>query len=623
MPGGATNASGSDRQHAPEGRHGSPRPLRRLLAEARPHRAQLLLVLLVDLMAAPVLLLSPVPLKVAVDSVIGGKPVPALLGAVLPSAVTSSDTWLLLALAVLQVAVIVLAQLQALGSYVLHSRTGEELTLRIRTRVFSHAQRLSLLRHDAKGTGDSLYRVQYDATALQKLTLEGFLPGLAAAITVVSAIFVITQIDWQLAIVALVLSPLLIVLTSAYRSRMRQRYRQAKQLDSDAMAVVQEVLGALRVVKAFVQEDTESDRFSQRSREGVRARVGLARAEGLFGLSIGLVTALGTAAVLFIGVRNVQAGSLTLGALLLVISYLSQLYGPLRTMSKKTATLQASWASVERVFDFLDEVPEVPERPNALRLPRTAGSVAFEHVSMRYNERPAALHDVSFYVEPGTRIAVRGATGAGKTTLVQLLARFFDPTEGRIRLDGIDLRDFALGNLRSQLALALQEPLLFSTSIAENIRYARPDARWAEVVAAAEQAHADDFIRGLPDGYDTSVGERGMQLSGGERQRISLARAFLRGGSVLVLDEPTSSVDARTDSLIMDAVQRLTADRTTFVIAHRASTLEWCDRWIELDHGRMVDSDAGAATPSVPHPREGNALEIDLRERHSQAVSDP
>jgi ATP-binding cassette subfamily B protein len=318
------------------------------------------------------------------------------------------------------------------------------------------------------------------------------------------------------------------------------------------------------------------------------ARMQLSLAEGSFGMQVGVLTALGTAVVLFVGVRHVQAGGLTLGALLMVMGYLSQLYEPLRTLSKRAVGLQSKLASAERVFALLDDAPDVVERPGARALSRARGKIEFQSVSFGYASDRMVLHDVSFTVPAATRVGIAGSTGAGKTTLVGLLLRLYDPGAGRILLDGVDVRDYRLANLREQYAMVLQDPVLFSATVAENIAYARPDAGREEIVRAARAANAHDFISQLPGGYDTPVGERGMLLSGGERQRISLARAFLKDAPILILDEPTSAVDVRSESLIMEALERLMQGRTTLIVAHRLSTLEHCDLRLELEHGRLV-----------------------------------
>lgn len=572
---------------------------RRFLSEVRPYWGSLLLIFAVDLLATPLMLLAPVPLKIAVDNVVGDQPLPSYVDVLLPDALSSGAN-LLLAAAILQVLVVGLAQLQQLVSYVLRVRTGEVMTQALRERLFAHAQRLSLRRHDSRGSSDSVYRIQYDAQEVQKVTVDGLLTTAAAAVTLAATVIVVARLDWQLAAVGLLVSPLLVHLTRRYRLRVRPRYRDVKGIETNAMQVIQEAMGALRVVKAFGQEDSERDRFSQRSRTGVEARIRLAAAEGFFGLLVNVVTALGTAAVLFIGVRHVQQGTLTLGELLMVIAYLSQLYEPLKTISKKAATLQSSFASAERVFEFMDEPHDVPQAPHAVPLLRARGDVEFRHVSMRYAGGPEVLHDLSFRVEKDATVGLFGATGAGKTTLVSLLVRFYDPTAGAVLLDGLDLRGYQVADLRRQVAFVLQDPVLFSTSIGENIRYARPNASLADVVAAAEQADAHEFIGRLPDGYDTVVGERGMRLSGGERQRISLARAFLKDGRVLVLDEPTSSVDVASEARILEATERLARGRTTFMIAHRASTLARCDMWVELRGGQLSDASRPQAAGYEP-----------------------
>src|SRR6266511_648227 len=560
---------------------------RRLLDETRPYRLHIVGVFVLSLLASPLALLTPVPLKVAVDSVLDSHPVPHALDALLPPAATSSHTAILIVTTVM--VVVLLAQLQMLLMTLLSTYVGERMVLNFRAQLFRHIQRLSVSYHDERGTTYSTYRIQYDAQAIEYIAVQGFIPFITAAVTLVLMLYIILRIDWQLGLVALAVSPLLFMLAQIYRHRMRRQSREAKELETSALSIAQEVLAALRVVKAFGQEDREHERFVGRSTQGMRARIHLAFLEGSFALLVGLVGALGTGAVLFIGIRHVQWQILTLGDLLLVMGYLTQLYSPLKTMSKRMTDIQSWLASAERAFSLLDEGQDVPERPGARPIPhRPAAALAFREVSFAYLDRFPVLRDLSFEIEPHTRLGIAGLTGSGKTTLVSLLLRFYDPDSGQLLLDGRDLRDYKLADLRNQYALVLQEPVLFSASIAENIAYARPDASYEQIVAAAEAASAREFVTRLPDGFDTQVGERGMRLSGGERQRLALARAFLKDAPILILAEPTSSVDPRTEAMIIEALERLMRDRTTILISHRESTLEPCDVRIQLEGGEIV-----------------------------------
>src|SRR5437773_1477623 len=573
---------------------------RRLLRQARPYWLHLALLFCIGVLASPIALLNPVPLKIVVDSVLGTRPLPPAVRALLPETMAGSPGALLAAAVGLLLAVAALAQLQALANKFMQAYVGERLVLGFRTQLVRQAQRLSLSYHDSKGAADSLYRIQQDASVIDKIMVEGIIPFITAAITLGTMIVVTARLDWQLALVALAVSPPLFALSRLYRPSMRRQHRHIKKLESSALAVVQETLGALRVVKAFGGEQQETDRFAQRSREGVAARIRMALTEGRYGLLVGLTTALGTGAVLFIGVRHVQANLLTLGQLLMAVTYLGQLYEPLKTVSKKAATLQSYLASAERAFALLDQQPEVPERPNARPIGRARGAVAFRHVSFAYGPDRPVLHDVSCDIAPGTRLGIVGATGAGKTTLISLLTRFYDPQQGAILLDGTDLRAYRLTDLRRQFAVVLQEAVLFSSSIAENIAYAAPGATRQQIVAAAQAANAHEFIERLPQGYDTEVGERGMKLSGGQRQRIALARAFLKDSPILILDEPTSSVDAQTEAAIVDALERLKQGRTVIVISHRPSTLAGCSAFLTVDGGRVVAQTTPRPVVAVP-----------------------
>lgn len=561
---------------------------RRLLWQAQGYWQHMVGIILLSLLGPVLALLYPLPLKIAVDSVFGSHPIPAFLKALLPAVATRSDTAILVLAACLLVTISFLSQLQRLGSSLLCDYTGGRLVLNLRAQVFRHVQRLSLSYHESKGTADSTYRILQDASSIQDILINGVIPLTSACVMLAGLLYVIARLDFVLVLVALAISPFLLLFSWLYRGRLRSQWRQLKNLESSVMSIAQEVLGTLRVVKAFAREEREQERFVRQSSEGVRARMRLSFLSRQLGFLIGLTVAGGQAAVLLIGMRHVQSGTLTLGELLMVMAYLRRLYDPLKTGTQKVTNLQASLASAERVFGLLDEAPDVVDRPDARPVSRATGRMAFCDVSFGYAKDRPALRRISFDVRPGTRVCIVGASGAGKTTLVNLMTRFYDPTAGRILLDGIDLRDYKLADLRNQFSIVLQEPVLFSTSIAENIAYARPNASHQEIVSAARAANAHEFIVSLPLGYDTKVGERGMSLSGGERQRIALARAFLKDAPILILDEPTSSVDLRSEAAIMEAMERLMRNRTAFMIAHRPSTLKIFDLLVRMDGGQLV-----------------------------------
>ncbi len=564
----------------------------RLLRAARPQRGWLAVLLLLDLVAAPLYLLTPLPLKLAIDSVIGDDPIPGFLDAVVPDAWTSSDLRLLGVVAALQIIAVLLIQLQTAAQLVLQKRTGERLTVGLRARLFRHIQRLSFSFLDSRGTADSIYRVQYDTPAIEWLTIHGIIPLVGAVATLGSMVYVTARIDPALALVALTVVPVLLVMMRLYKTRMRRRYREAKELQSSALNVVQETLGAFRVVKVFGREREHTRQFQEQSDRSIRAQVYLAAAEGVYGLGIQMTTAAATAVVLYLGTRSVLAGTMTLGSLTLVMAYLAQLFSPLKTISSTIASLQSYFSSAERVFEVLDEVPDVEDRPGARSLGRAEGRITLRDVRFSYDDQSDVLADVSAEIAAGSRVGIFGQTGAGKSTLVSLVMRVYEPSGGAVLLDGVDVRDIRIEDLREQFSVVLQDSVLFSTTIAENIAYGRTGSSREEIEAAARAAGAHDFILSLPDGYETVVGERGMRMSGGERQRIALARAFLKDAPILILDEPTSSVDVQTETAIMESMLALMEGRTTFMIAHRLSTLDVCDTFLHVEEGRVVQTDA-------------------------------
>ncbi len=582
----------------PRARTGAAAIARRLLAQARPYWLHLAAIVALDLVAVPLALLTPLPLKIAIDSALGDRPLPAPLDRLADAGAGAIAGTTALAVAVGGVVAIALAtELQKFGTWMLQSWTGEKLVLAFRARLFGHVQRLSLAYHDTRGTADALYRVQYDAPAIQWIGVYGVSPFLTAGFTLAGMIVVTARIDGALALVALAVVPVLALLIRVFGARLRAKWHEAKELGTSATSVLQEVLTSLRVVKAFGQERREERRFVDQASREVRANVELVRLQGAFYTLVGLTLAAGTATALWLGVSHVQAGRLTLGELVIVMAYLAQLYTPVEALSKNLSNLQQSVVGAERAFALLDVLPEVEDRADARPLARARGEVEFRGAAFAYDGVHPVLRELNLRVPAGTRVGIVGRTGAGKTTLVNLITRFYDPTEGSVLLDGEDLRRWRLEDLRRQFSIVLQEPVLFSTSIGENIAYGRARASEAEIEAAARAAGAHEFIAALPQGYHTPVGERGMRLSGGERQRVALARAFLKDGPILILDEPTSSVDVNTERGIIQALERLMQGRTTFIIAHRLSTLAHCDVVYAVENGRLAPATVDQSGP--------------------------
>jgi ATP-binding cassette, subfamily B, bacterial len=560
-----------------------------LLRLARPYWPHLLLIFILSLIAAPIALLLAFPLKIAVDNVVGNQPLPHALSMLLPDWLEATKGGNLLVAVGLLLCLSLLMNLQSFAAWLLQTYTGEKLVLDFRTQIFWHVQRMRLLFHDTRGTNELAYRIQNDAPAVQYVFLQGVMPLVSATLSFLGLLYVTLKIDWALAVIAVSVSPILWVLARKSSRRARTGWDGIRKLDSSAMLVLYEALSSIRVVKAFGQEQYEDQRFKLRSRHRMEEQVKVASMQATFHVLITTTIAAGSAVALWVGVRHVQAGVLTLGELLLVMAYMTQLYDPLRTISGKLPELQGWMVSIHRAVALMDEAPEITEPQQALALERARGEVVFRDVTFEYPTSGRALEAISFQVPPGTRVGIVGPSGSGKSTLVNLLTRFYDPGSGEILLDGNDLRRYRLADLRSQFSIILQEPVIFSATVAENIAYGRNDASRDEIIQAARAACAHEFIMALPAGYDTKVGEGGCRLSGGQRQRLAIARAFLKDAPILIFDEPTSAVDIHTEQEIMQATEKLIRGRTTFVIAHRLSTVKECDLVMVLKRGKLVE----------------------------------
>lgn len=560
----------------------------RLASLASPIRWYLLAILALNLVSTPIALLGPLPLKIAVDSIFGQQAIPTWLSAILPASATASISGKLAVVTGLLLAISAVASVQSLATWLLQTYVGEVVVHEFRARLLWHVQRLSLAYHDRRGASDIAYRIQYDAPSVQYILIQGVLPLISAGFAFIAMLYVTTRISPRLAAIALVLSPVLFLLSRKSSSSVRVGAHHVRELDSSAMLVLSEALYSVRAVKAFGQEAWEEQRFRRKSRQRMSEQLRLASVQASFHVLMGLTIALGTAMALWIGVTQVLQGVITVGELVLVMAYMAQLYSPLQTISSKIPELQGWLASAQRAFSLLDEQPETITSSGTIAPATTRGVISAQNVAFRYQTGPEVLTDLNFEIPAGSRVGIIGPSGSGKSTLINLLTRFYDPTSGSISLDGIDLREYKIPALREQFSIVLQDPHLFSTTVAGNIAYARPDAPRSEVIAAAEAAMADDFIQRLPEGYDTRIGEGGVRLSGGERQRIAIARAILKNSPVLILDEPTSAIDIAAEQLILKATENLTRGRTTFMIAHRLTTVRDCDLLLVLKYGKLV-----------------------------------
>lgn len=566
------------------------RLLRKIFVHAKPFWLHIVVLLLLTLLATPLALLKPMGMKIVIDSALGTQPLPQFITMFFPDDFRYSFQPVVIIAVSL---VIVTALLDNINGYILwllSTYTGEKLVLNFRMLLFNHIQRLSIAYHDRRGAPDSLYRIQWDTMCIRALLLSQLMPLISACITLISMVAIMLMINWIFAVIALCIIPPLYILTRFSARRLRKDWHKVKEAESGVLSVIHEVLGSLRVVKAFGQEDNESQRFLSRSNKAVEGQMQMAKLGAGFQFLVSMVFTLGTVLFIYFGALYVHSGVMTLGELTLVLAYIGQVFGPLQSISKNIAEIQSSLVSIDRVFAVLDEEKEVKDHPHAAHVAHIKGTFEFQHVSFSYDKERPILKDVSFSVRPGDRVGIMGSTGAGKSTLVSLLNRFYDPSEGVVMADGENIKKYKLKDYRGQFSIVLQEPLLFSTTIAENIRYGKPGATDKEIIEAAKAANAHDFIMRSKDGYNTMVGERGLQLSGGERQRISIARAFVKNAPVLILDEPTSSLDIKTEAQIMEAMERLMEGRTTFMITHRLDTLSSCNLILHIENGELIEA---------------------------------
>jgi subfamily B ATP-binding cassette protein MsbA len=554
-----------------------------------PYSFRLILTVGTMLVVAALDVASPWPLKYIVDNVIGGQPFTDPIGREIVANV-GADPRLLTA--VFGLMIIALAALSGFFSFAytyLQGAMQERMTLRLRSRAFAHLQALSLQFHDQSRAGEIISRVTGDAGLVMEALVHNMSEILANVFKFAGIAAVMLFVNWRFSLIALAYAPLLYFLFNAFRRNIKASAVVVRAEEGQMSAVTHEAVSAIRVVKAYGREAAEQRRFEEHGAARVEAGLRTVFWEASFEPIIDVIKAMGVAAVVWYGTAQIFAGQLTVGELLIFLSYLSTFYSPLKRFSKLAGSLQKAVVSGDRLAELLDSDQLMQDTPNAISMGRANGRVDFQLVSFSYDGRQPALRDVTFTALPGQMIALVGATGAGKTTVANLLMRFYDVTEGRALLDGIDVRHLRLKDLRQQFALVPQEPILFAASIRDNIAYGQPEASIAQIVAAARAANAHEFISQLPYGYHTVIGERGITLSGGQRQRIAIARAILRNAPILILDEPTASLDAASEHEVMDALKRLMRRRTTFVIAHRLSTIQNADMILVFEDGQIVE----------------------------------
>jgi subfamily B ATP-binding cassette protein MsbA len=534
-------------------------------------------------------LLEPWPLKIVLDSVLRSHPLHGWLNHFIETTV-GDDKLAILKFAC--AAVLGIAALDAVSSYTekyLTTSVGQWVTHDLRRALYSRIQQLSLAYHDEKRSGDLISRVTSDIDAIQSFINTALLGALINLITLVGMIGVMLYLNWRFTLIALSVAPVLFLVVYTYTRRIKKASRDVRKKEGEIVSVIEEVLSSIRVVKAFAREDYERRRLEEESLESVE--IGL-QARGLkakLSPLVDIIVAVGTCLVLWFGAHMALSGSLSPGSLVVFVLYLGKMYKPMQELSKMVDTYSKALVGYERIQEVLETDKEVKDLPRSTKAPRFRGKIEFEHVDFHYTSESPILKDVSLTIEAGQLAALVGPTGAGKTTIISLIPRFYDPISGSIKIDGIDVKRFRQKSLRQQISFVLQETVLFHAPVWQNIAYGKPEASRAEILRAAEQANAHEFIEKMPEGYETILGEQGMTLSGGQRQRIAIARAIIRDTPILVLDEPTSGLDAASEKLVFGALDQLMEGKTSIVIAHRLSTIRRADVIFVIKDGGIVE----------------------------------
>ena len=555
---------------------------RRVLRYYQPFWGKTIIGLFLSLVGIGLNLLKPWPFKIIVDDFL--RPTPAARG--------DWQTWvplLCLALVVIQV---LWGIINWITNY-LFVKIGLQALLKLRTDLYSHLQRLSLKFHDARRSADSSFRVAYDSQSIQTIYNKGFTNIFASVIALIGTFIVMLRLDWVLTLLSLAIVPLIVGAIYFFARRIRSESTSIQEHESAVLAQAQEGLSSIRMVHAFGREDFEVMQFHQQAQQSLQANLRLTLTNVNSALVISTLMVIGTAAMYYVGTLHVLTGTLSLGSLLVFSAYLLMLYQPLESLTYTAWAMEGATAGAKRCFEVLDSQDDVRDSPNAVDISSAKGAIEFRSVNFGYAESRIVLRDINLTIAPNQIVGLVGGTGAGKSTLLSLVPRFYDPATGSVMLDSRDVREITKRSLRDQIAIVLQDTLLFSTTVRENIAYGRADATEEEIIEAARRAQADEFIRQMPEGYNNLVGERGGHLSVGQRQRIGIARAFLKNAPILLLDEPTSALDPSTEAAIMETIKELMRGRTTLIATHRLATIHDLDEIIVLEHGRMIEQGRG------------------------------
>src|SRR2546430_829303 len=548
----------------------------------RPFLPRTVVGLLLSLIGIGLNLLKPWPFKIIVDDFLRPNPTPR----------GDWHTWLPLLCLALVAIQFFWGLINWATNYIL-VKVGLQALLKLRTDLYAYLQSLSLKYHDVRRSSDLSFRVAYDSQSIQTIYNKGFTGIFGSVVTLIGTFAIMVRLDWQLTFLSLAIVPLIVIAIYFFAHKIRKESTFIQEQESAVLAQAQEGLSSIRMVHAFGREQFEVMQFHQQAQQSLQANLRLTLTNVNSALVISTLMVFGTAAMYYVGTLHVLAGTLSLGTLLVFSAYLLMLYQPLESITYTAWAMEGATAGAKRCFEVLDRQDDVVDSPNAVDIKSARGAIGFQSVSFAYASDRQVLHDVDLAIEPNQMIAIVGGTGAGKSTLLSLVPRFYDPTAGFVTLDGRDVREITKKSLREQIGIVLQDTLLFSTTIRENIAYGRPNATDDDIVDAAKRAQADEFIRQLPNGYASTVGERGQQLSVGQRQRIGIARAFLKNAPILLLDEPTSALDPTTEAAIMETIKELMRGRTTLIATHRLATIHDVDRIVVLERGRILGEGRG------------------------------